>query len=77
MEARQEDGSQMASKITAAARYFKTPSPSSDQQRWVDIDESLAAARGRSNRIRQVAQPTQNPKRHLDRFSRFCTAHGI
>jgi len=50
----------------------------------------IAAAHGRFNGIRQkkrarvyphqiilsCAHPSPNPKRHLDRFSRFCTAYG-
>jgi len=51
-------------------------------------DRRIAATQGRFSGIRRVApvctpqylltwaQPSPNPKRHLDRFSRFCTAHG-
>ena len=46
----------------------------------------IAVAHGRFNRIRQVelmctslfpwTHPSVHPKRHLDRFSHFCTAYG-
>jgi len=44
----------------------------------------IAATHGRFNSIRHVAsmftnwaQLSPHPKRHRDRFSHFCTAHGI
>jgi len=56
--------------------YCKAPF-GEDEDLWeLEKCAVVSTCRPRSNTIGSLGPPDSAPKRHIDQFNRFCTAHG-